>query len=557
MPVAGREAVQDWCASARADDQRSLLAWLTIESGRNGPLRTAAIMAAFDSAPNLVRCALDCQSYAGTAADAPGFDLLQRFAAEYAPDGQLAEVPASFNDLDVDSSGDYVWDDGPGAGSSRRRGSSRSIGAGRGGGRGGGPGNGRGRGRGRNRGRGRDNADPDPDDDVPAGGPSQAEFNAMLARLAKLEASPGDGDAGDATTFSRADVSRLVQEGVQAALADINTGKTALNVGAATAKQRRRCTEWDLRPSMRVLDAELPTEPGAVHKNVLKVSTDADKSTRTESDRAAVRSLLFANVLPAERTKKLLLRYPAASSWTLPPEIPVEHALAYDQLGVRGDDANLASKQAVMLDDLRPLVFCLQRLGDLSTLVQDFASVDDDADMWDTDDADSLSKMGTAARDATQAASDVLHILGAKVSEVQRQRDRLAVVAESGVKGAQLQFDPTKFKSVPVAPDSPERWSTIRPDITARAAEVRQRQKQLGLAFDAVAPKGGGGKGKPGGGGGNPNANKNLTKAQREKRARRNAKRADKRRSKSSGGGDKDGPAPEPQPGKGPKKAGK
>ena len=540
MPVASREGVQDWLAAARADDQRSLFAWLSLSPPKNATLRTAALLAAFDVAPNLVRCALDCQAFDGTHSDAPNNDLLERFATEFAAAGSLELIPAAFQDLGVNAEGSaFVWFDED-AGSGRPPPSSRSRSRGRGG-----------RGGGGARGRGGRGASGTADSRA---APSQAEFDTLLARIDSLEAagsmedSGGDGTPSGSRTFTEAEVARLVRAGVDSALAEINTGARAINISAATAKQRRRCTEWDLRPSMRVHDVELPA-PGDGVKNVLEVSQDTDPLTRTESDRAAIRHLLFASILPAERTKKLLQRYPAAASWTLPPEIPCEHELAYDQLGVRSSDGDLCSKQVTMLDDLRPLVFCLQKLGDLSSEVDDFAALGADETPWDADDAGTLAKIASAAREATQAASDVFHILGSKVSEVQRERDRLAVIAESGVRGAQLQFDPDKFSAVPVAPDSPQRWSTIRPDITERAAAVRTRTKQLGLAFDAVATKKGG---KPGAPGGRKPDNSNkppLTKEQREKRARRNKKRAEKRRAASAG--KTGGAPPEPQKAKG------
>ena len=543
---ATREGVWDWTATASAASQKDLLQWLSLADRPNKKARGELLLNVFDAAPNLVRCALDCLAFVGDAADAPGFSLMERFgndvAGRDADDNVilLKEFPTDFVDLVAETDASlpegirYAW--GVADSSRRRRGSPPS------GADGSRPPSGVSSGRGRNGslladgrtgdrdssgGRSGRSGHEDGDDDRPV---SSAQVAALLARLKVLEDRPSPPASGG-DTYTQSQVDKLVKDSVDAALHDINTGKRAL-VLAATAKQRRRVAEWELRPTCQVFDAELPP------------AGDSPINVLASTSRNDMRRLLFASTVHQDRVKRLLQRYPASSSWSPPPEIPVESTLAYEQMGVTKADAAAASTQSRLLDDLRPVVFCLQRLGDLRKLVADFTGAPADASAsWDLEDRQTLDSIASASRDATQAASDVLHVLASQLSEKQRERDRLALVAESGVRDAKLQFDPATFEPLPISADSPERWSTVRADIVKRAGDVRTRNKQLGIAFDAAAkkpPNFNGGK--QGGGGGGQ-----LSKADRERRANKNKKRAEKRRAAASKKRDEGGAVPEPQ----------
>jgi hypothetical protein len=525
--------MQAWFNRLLSPDLASMLAWLALEEDGIKAVRKAHLELAFESHPNVVRAAADAQAFVGDMADCPYFDLLSEWGKlvdkAYNPDGATRSVGVPIKPSILPHElPDFRWKLGEGFSKGETPTTGRRSGAmvGRGGGRGG-----RGGGRGgralARRGTGEeapDEPEPDPDNE------------SLLAKIQALEArlDGGGGGGGVSATAIEAEIQRRIEQ----AFDDVNTGKRAL-VLSATQKQRKAATAWPVSDNMCIFSSEL-SAAGTDPVNIFK----AERGDGAGND-GGLRDLLEWNSLGREGRSKLLLRYPACNLWVQPTEIVAIHKPKYQALGLVGKDDDARKKQLVLLDSLRPLFAGMSHLSDASAKFKSFASNETgDETGWSTEDSILLVQIKEQLEITTQACSDMFHIVSSQISELREERDEYCVSAESGIREAQADVESRQLT------ESPDRSSTMRPDLAERATALRLRRRQMGIPFDVPGalgrgrgnswnngPPGGkpGGRGRGNGGvagGGKYNTPQQVARAQR-----RNAKKNEKRDAKRTAAG--------------------
>jgi len=514
-------------------DLASMLAWLALEEDGTKAVRKAHLELAFESHPNVVRAAADAQAFVGDMAECPYFDLLSEWAKlvdkAYNPEGATRSVgvPIKPSILPHDLP-DFRWKLGEGfsLGETPTTGRRSSGRGGRGGGRGG-----RGGGRGGRALARRGTGDEAPDEPEP-----DPDNESLLAKIQALEArlDGGGGGGGVSATAIEAEIQRRIEQ----AFDDVNTGKRAL-VLSATQKQRKAATAWPVSDNMCIFSHEL-SAAGTDPANIFK----AERGNGAGND-GGLRDLLEWNSLGREGRSKLLLRYPACNLWVQPTEIVAIHKPKYQALGLVGKDDDARKKQLVLLDSLRPLFAGMSHLSDASAKFKSFASNETgDETGWSTEDSILLVQIKEQLEITTQACSDMFHIVSSQISELREERDEYCVSAESGIREAQADVESRQLT------ESPDRSSTMRPDLAERATALRLRRRQMGIPFDVPGalgrgrgnswnngPPGGkpGGRGRGNGGvagGGKYNTPQQVARAQR-----RNAKKNEKRDAKRTAAG--------------------
>jgi hypothetical protein len=369
-----------------------------------------------------------------------------------------------------------------------------------------------------------DEPEPDPDNE------------SLLAKIQALEArlDGGGGGGGVSATAIEAEIQRRIEQ----AFDDVNTGKRAL-VLSATQKQRKAATAWPVSDNMCIFSSEL-SAAGTDPVNIFK----AERGDGAGND-GGLRDLLEWNSLGREGRSKLLLRYPACNLWVQPTEIVAIHKPKYQALGLVGKDDDARKKQLVLLDSLRPLFAGMSHLSDASAKFKTFSTNETgDETGWSTEDSILLVQIKEQLEICTQACSDMFHIVSSQISELREERDEYCVSAESGIREAQADVESRQLT------ESPDRSSTMRPDLAERATALRLRRRQMGIPFDVPGalgrgrgnswnngPPGGkpGGRGRGNGGvagGGKYNTPQQVARAQR-----RNAKKNEKRDAKRTAAG--------------------